>query len=140
MKGSIKLSNCAAKIKNINNKASPKAKEVLELLSTKSRDSPPKSVVKESSSTLAFISFIASIPSLILLPGESPAETVADIYLLLWYNWGGLLFSSIFTTLSIWISSPLLFLTYIEVKSKGLDRSFWSNCPMTWYCLPSFIK
>jgi hypothetical protein len=38
--GSIKLSNCAAKIKNINNKANPNANEVLELLSTKSLDSP----------------------------------------------------------------------------------------------------
>jgi hypothetical protein len=49
MKGSMKLSNCAARIKNINTKANPKAKAVFELLSTKSRDSPPKSVVKVSS-------------------------------------------------------------------------------------------
>ena len=75
----MKLSNCAAKIKNINSKANPNAKAVFELLSTKSLDSPPKSVVKLSSSTLALISFIASIPSLILLPGARPAETVAAI-------------------------------------------------------------
>jgi hypothetical protein len=40
MKGSIKLSNCADKIKKISNNANPKANEVLELLSTKSLDSP----------------------------------------------------------------------------------------------------
>ncbi|MNG01680.1 hypothetical protein D3C84_846720 [compost metagenome] len=81
--GSIKLSNCAARIKKINNKANPKAKEVFELLSTKSLDSPLRSVVKLSSRTLALIRSISSIPSLILFPGAKPAETVADIYLLL---------------------------------------------------------
>ena len=79
----MKLSNCAAKIKNINSKANPKAKEVFELLSTKSLDSPPKSVVNVSSSTLALICSMASIPSLILLPGASAAETVADMNRLL---------------------------------------------------------
>jgi hypothetical protein len=44
MKGSIKLSNCADKIKENSNNANPKANEVLELLSTKSLS--PKSVVK----------------------------------------------------------------------------------------------
>ena len=81
--GSMKLSNCAARIKKINTNANPKAKDVLELLSTKSLDSPPKSVVKLSSNTLALISSIASIPSPILFPGANPAETVADIYRLL---------------------------------------------------------
>jgi hypothetical protein len=38
MKGSIKLSNCADKIKKISNNANPKAND--ELLSTKSLDSP----------------------------------------------------------------------------------------------------
>ncbi len=83
MKGSTKLSNCAANIKKISNNASPKAKAVLELLSTKSLDSPPKSVVKVSSRTFDLISFMASIPSLILLPGAKPAETVADMKRLL---------------------------------------------------------
>ena len=77
--GSIKLSNCAASIKNISNKAKPKANNVLELLSTKSLDSPPKSVVKDSSKTLSFIRSMASIPSLMVFPGAKFAETVADM-------------------------------------------------------------
>src|SRR5690554_5350819 len=79
IKGSIKLSNCADRIKNISSNAKQNAYRVLELLSTKSLDSPPKSVVKDSSSTLSLISFIAAIPSPILCPLAKLAETVADI-------------------------------------------------------------
>jgi hypothetical protein len=48
MKGSMKLSNCAARIKISITKPIQNAKAVFEL-STKSLDSPPKSVVKVSS-------------------------------------------------------------------------------------------
>ena len=102
--GSLKLSNCAAKIKYTNNNAKPNANKVLEELSWKSLDSPLKSVVKLSSKTLAATASIASIPSPILLPGAKPAETVAEIKRLFLYNCGGLLSSFAVTKLSNCIS------------------------------------
>ena len=80
--GSIKLSNCAARIRKIKTNARIKAKLVLLLLSLKSLDEPEREVANVSSSTLIAIFSISSIPSPIVKPGCRLAEMVADLYLL----------------------------------------------------------
>ncbi len=61
--GSIKLSNCAARIRKISASASMKAKLVLLELSAKSLDEPESEVVKDGSSTWCsnFLHFLYSI-------------------------------------------------------------------------------
>ena len=80
VKGSIKLSNCAASTRKISTSARIKAKEVLPELSAKSRDEPLSDVVNVSSSNFFEISCMAFIPSPTVLPGASPDEMVADLY------------------------------------------------------------
>ena len=75
--GSIKLSNCAASTKKISTNASINANEVLEELSAKSLEAPESEVSNDSSKTLSAIFSISAIPSPIVLPGASPACTVA---------------------------------------------------------------
>jgi hypothetical protein len=109
--------------------------EVLELLSTKSLDSPPKSVVN-----------VSSRPWLLFVPWlqfhhwcfawARPAETVAAIKRLLWYSCGG--FALRYYNISICIKSPLLFFDIHGSQIYKVCTVFWSNWPMTWYCFPFF--
>ncbi len=78
IKGSRKLSNCAASIKYINPSASINAKIKLDELSLKSFEVPSSAVANLSSRTLSATLCIASIPSPKETPGANPAETVAE--------------------------------------------------------------
>jgi hypothetical protein len=75
-------------------------------LSAKSLEEPERLVAKDSSSILSAICSIALIPSPKVFPCASPADMVADLYLLKWYIVGGVVSSDIVTTLSseiIWL-------------------------------------
>jgi hypothetical protein len=114
----MKLSNCAAKFK-ISTTKPIQMQSSIRTTSTKSLDSPPKSVVNVSSRTLAQFHSSHQSPSLILSPDQQkqwPYTYCCGII-------GGLLFFMV-TTLSIWLIVPYYFLTNIEVKSSGFERSF----------------
>ena len=76
--GSLKLSNCAARIRYISTIASRKANIRLEELSRNSFESPASAVRKSSPSVCSAIRSISSSPCPMVFPFASPAETVAD--------------------------------------------------------------
>src|SRR5690554_531339 len=98
--GSLKLSNCAERTRNINTIARMNANIKLDELSIKSFESPSRAVLKVSSSTFDAMMSISSIPWLIDLPGARLADIVADTNLLYRYNSGGAVVSLKVTKLS----------------------------------------
>src|SRR5674476_928641 len=120
IKGSLKLSNWAARTRKIRIIANINANIRLDELSLKSFESPASAVLNVSSSTSFDILSISSSPSLIVFPFAKPAEIVADTNLLYLFSWGGAVSSVRVTRLSNWIISSLLFLTYNDLRSSGL--------------------
>jgi hypothetical protein len=82
IKGSTKLSNCAASTRKINTRAKRKAFCVLEELSAKSLEDPLRLVVNDSSSTFFEMRSISLMPSPSVLPLAKPADTMALFNLL----------------------------------------------------------